>query len=94
MDDLASMSLADIAQMAEIAKEAAEAGALGFSTSRTLNHRTSDGQPTPTLTAAEDELTGIALGPTTVQPPSAGVLSLAPPFQGRSQLAFRPACAS
>ena len=53
---------ADIAQMAEIAKGAAEAGALGFSTSRTLNHRTSDGQPTPTLTAGEDELTGIALG--------------------------------
>ena len=32
------------------------------STSRTLNHRTSDGQPTPTLSAGEDELTGIALG--------------------------------
>jgi N-acyl-D-aspartate/D-glutamate deacylase len=55
-------SAADIAQMAEIAKVAAEAGALGFTTSRTLNHRTSDGQPTPTLTAGEDELTGIALG--------------------------------
>jgi N-acyl-D-aspartate/D-glutamate deacylase len=53
---------ADIAAMAEIAKGAAEAGALGFTTSRTLNHRTSDGQPTPTLTAGEDELTGIALG--------------------------------
>jgi len=53
---------ADIAQMAEIAKGAAEAGALGFTTSRTLNHRTSDGQPTPTLTAGEDELTGIAMG--------------------------------
>jgi N-acyl-D-aspartate/D-glutamate deacylase len=55
-------SEADIARMAEIARNAAEAGALGFSTSRTLNHRTSDGQPTPTLTAGEDELTGIALG--------------------------------
>ena len=33
----------------------------GFSTSRTLNHRTSDGQPTPTLTASEKELTGIAM---------------------------------
>lgn len=53
---------ADIAAMAAIAQRAMEAGALGFSTSRTLNHRTSDGQPTPTLTAAEDELTGIAMG--------------------------------
>ncbi|MET3526724.1 N-acyl-D-amino-acid deacylase family protein [Phenylobacterium koreense] len=52
----------DIAAMAALAKGAVEAGALGFSTSRTLNHRTSDGQPTPTLTASEDELTGIAMG--------------------------------
>ena len=52
----------DIAAMAAIAKAAVEAGALGFSTSRTLNHRTSDGQPTPTLTASEAELTGIAMG--------------------------------
>jgi N-acyl-D-aspartate/D-glutamate deacylase len=53
---------ADIHAMAAIAKRAVEAGALGFSTSRTLNHRTSDGQPTPTLTASEAELTGIAMG--------------------------------
>jgi len=53
---------ADIHAMAAIAKRAMEAGALGFSTSRTLNHRASDGQPTPTLTAGEDELTGIAMG--------------------------------
>jgi N-acyl-D-aspartate/D-glutamate deacylase len=53
---------ADIHAMAAIAGRAVEAGALGFSTSRTLNHRTSDGQPTPTLTAGEDELTGIAMG--------------------------------
>ncbi len=52
---------ADIAAMASLAKSAVEAGALGFSTSRTLNHRTSDGQPTPTLTASEKELTGIAM---------------------------------
>lgn len=52
---------ADIAEMARLAKQAVEAGALGFSTSRTLNHRTSDGQPTPTLTASEAELTGIAM---------------------------------
>ena len=34
---------ADIAAMAAIAKRAMEAGSIGFSTSRTLNHRTSDG---------------------------------------------------
>ena len=51
----------DIAAMAKLAREAVEAGALGFSTSRTLNHRTSDGQPTPTLTASEEELTGIGM---------------------------------
>jgi len=52
----------DIARMKQLAKEAVMSGALGFSTSRTLNHRTSDGQPTPTLTASEHELIGIAEG--------------------------------
>jgi N-acyl-D-aspartate/D-glutamate deacylase len=50
----------DIAQMADIARAAVEAGALGFSTSRTMNHRTSTGDFTPTLTAEADELVGIA----------------------------------
>ncbi|MEX2208225.1 MAG: amidohydrolase family protein [Myxococcota bacterium] len=68
---------ADIAAMAALAKSAVEAGALGFSTSRTLNHRTSDGQPTPTLTAGEDELTGIALA---LRAADAGVLQFVSDF--------------
>ena len=48
--------------MAQLAAEAVRAGALGFSTSRTLNHRTSTGDFTPTLKAGEDELTAIAAG--------------------------------
>jgi N-acyl-D-aspartate/D-glutamate deacylase len=52
----------DIAAMAELARQAIEAGALGFTTSRTRNHKTSTGAYTPTLTAAPDELIGIAQG--------------------------------
>ncbi len=50
----------DNTQMAALAYDAVKAGALGFSTSRTLNHRTSTGDFTPTLKAGEDELTAIA----------------------------------
>lgn len=53
---------ADIAQMRRITAEAVRAGAFGFSTSRTLSHRSLSGEYTPTLRAHEDELTGIALG--------------------------------
>jgi N-acyl-D-aspartate/D-glutamate deacylase len=68
----------DVALMARLAREAVEAGALGFSTSRTINHRASDGRHVPTLTAAEDELTGIALGLKTA---GKGVLQLVSDFE-------------
>ena len=53
---------ADRARMTALAVEAIKAGALGFTTSRTILHRSSDGSPTPSLGAAEGELTAIAKG--------------------------------
>ena len=49
----------DIDVMAGIVQEAIEAGALGFSTSRTLGHTAMDGEPVPGTFAAEDELFGL-----------------------------------
>jgi len=53
---------AEIAEMQRLAKEAIDAGALGFATSRSINHKASDGRLTPSYTAAEAELRGIAAG--------------------------------
>jgi N-acyl-D-aspartate/D-glutamate deacylase len=66
---------AEIAEMKAIVKEALAAGALGFSTSRTLVHRAVDGEPVPGTFAAEDELFGIgaALGEL-----GTGIFELAP----------------
>ncbi len=65
----------DIATMKQVVKEAMAAGALGFSTSRTLAHRAIDGEPVPGTYAAEDELFGIgaALGEL-----GTGIFELAP----------------
>jgi N-acyl-D-aspartate/D-glutamate deacylase len=50
---------ADIAGMADIVRAGISAGALGFSTSRTVLHRAVDGEPVPGTYAGEDELLGI-----------------------------------
>lgn len=49
----------DRAAMAALAAQAIAAGALGFATSRTINHRSSEGWLIPTLVAAEAELAEI-----------------------------------
>ena len=67
----------EIAAMAAIAQDAMRAGALGFSTSRTINHRSSDGRHTPSLTAGRDELVGVALG---LREAGAGVLQVVSDF--------------
>ena len=69
----------DIAKMAELTTEAIEAGALGFSTSRTLNHQTADGDPTPTLSAEINEMVGIAKG---VGATNSGVMQVVTDFKG------------
>lgn len=52
----------DIAAMRDLTCEAIQAGALGFTSSRTLNHRSNSGDPTPSLTAEVEELVGIGHG--------------------------------
>ena len=49
----------DIAQMSRIVEEGLRAGALGFSTSRTVLHKSVDGVLVPGTTATEEELLGI-----------------------------------
>ena len=54
----------EIEEMSRLVKEGLEAGALGFSTSRTMLHRAKDGEVVPGTYAEDDELMGIgrALG--------------------------------
>ena len=49
----------DIAAMSAIVEEGLRAGALGFSTSRTVLHKSVDGELVPGTTATQEELLGI-----------------------------------
>ncbi|MFE2955046.1 N-acyl-D-amino-acid deacylase family protein [Nocardia tengchongensis] len=65
----------DIDLMAKLVREGIEAGALGFSTSRTIVHRAIDGEPVPGTFAAEEELFGIGQA---LADAGGGVFELAP----------------
>jgi N-acyl-D-aspartate/D-glutamate deacylase len=67
----------EIATMARLVQEAIAAGAIGFSTSRTINHKSRDGELTPSLTAGAAELIGIAQG---IRAAGAGVIEMISDF--------------
>ncbi|MDC0432248.1 amidohydrolase family protein [Hyphomicrobiales bacterium] len=69
----------DIKEMAKISAEAIDAGAIGFTTSRTIFHKTSKGELVPSFDAAGNELIKIAeeIGKT-----GKGVLQLVSDFLG------------
>ncbi len=67
----------DCARMRQLSAEAMRAGAIGFSSSRSVNHRSIKGEPTPSLRAAEDELQAIAMG---LQDAGRGVLQFISDF--------------
>jgi N-acyl-D-amino-acid deacylase len=64
----------EIARMGELVREAVEAGAMGFSTTRTILHRAKDGELAAGTTASADELIGIGLA---MGEAGAGVFELA-----------------
>lgn len=67
----------EVALMAKLAAEAIRAGALGFSTSRTLNHKSIDGELTPSYGLGAAELVAIAKA---VGETGTGVLQLVSDF--------------
>ena len=60
--ELAMATEDEAAEMGRLTEQAIRAGAFGFSTSRTIFHRTKRGGPTPSLTASAPELLAIAGG--------------------------------
>lgn len=73
----------DLARMADITKEAMEAGAIGFATSRTLFHRSSAGDLVPTLDAGEDELMAIARA---IEEAGDGILQIANDYKDATDI--------
>jgi len=74
----------ELATMVDLVRDAVAAGALGFSSSRTLRHRVPDGRSVPGTWADADELVALAgaVGPT-------GVFEVAPRFDGDGPAAPR-----
>jgi len=60
-DHAAQPTRAEIERMGALLEQALRAGALGFTTSRTVKHKTRDGRAVPSLSAREPELYGLAL---------------------------------
>lgn len=65
----------DMRRMAALAKEAVLAGALGFSSSRTLVHTANDGEPVPGTFATEEELMAVGRA---IRETGRGLLELVP----------------
>ena len=59
-DHAAAPNDTEIGEMGVLLEQALRAGALGFTTSRTTKHRARDGRLTPSLSAREPELFGLA----------------------------------
>ena len=77
LDEGATPTADEVAAMAALVRDAVDAGALGFSSSRTLRHRVPDGRFVPGTWAEADELLVLArvVG-------AGGVLEVAPRFDG------------
>ncbi|ABE29399.1 amidohydrolase family protein [Paraburkholderia xenovorans LB400] len=73
----------DVAEMRRLTAEAVRAGAIGVSTSRSINHKSVKGDPTPSLRAAENELLGLALG---VKDAGRGVLQMIMDFDDPTEI--------
>ncbi|HEX5262544.1 MAG TPA: amidohydrolase family protein [Phenylobacterium sp.] len=94
--DRAEATPDEIARMKALAREAVQAGAFGFGTSRSIFHTTLDGQVIPTAHSPEAELTAIAEG---VRDGGGGVIQAIlnvqypePDFEMLSRVAAKTGC--